>query len=204
MTTPTGRRRRAQLANRQNGAMPQDIAPDRKILGRAPGSACCPGGGSICSTLRRSISRSRISRTGSRASRAGTGRPPARIFSRSRSTRCWSTRSRAAAPASTRRARLAILLHDAPEYVIGDMITPFKAVIGDAYKAVEKPAARRDPSALRIAAGAAGRADAADQERRPRRRLSRGDAACGIRRGRGASASSARRRTFRRRSNGIT
>ena len=35
------------------------------------------------------------------------------------------------------RARLATLLHDAPEYVIGDMITPFKAVIGDAYKAVE-------------------------------------------------------------------
>ena len=35
------------------------------------------------------------------------------------------------------RARLAILLHDAPEYVIGDMITPFKAVIGDAYKSVE-------------------------------------------------------------------
>ena len=35
------------------------------------------------------------------------------------------------------RARLAILLHDAPEYVIGDMITPFKSVIGDAYKAVE-------------------------------------------------------------------
>src|SRR4026209_2743305 len=27
--------------------------------------------------------------------------------------------------------------HDAPEYVIGDMISPFKAVIGDAYKAVE-------------------------------------------------------------------
>jgi hypothetical protein len=32
---------------------------------------------------------------------------------------------------------LAILLHDAPEYVIGDMISPFKAVIGDAYKTVE-------------------------------------------------------------------
>jgi 5'-nucleotidase len=30
------------------------------------------------------------------------------------------------------------MLHDAPEYVIGDMITPFKAVIGDTYKAVEK------------------------------------------------------------------
>ena len=37
-----------------------------------------------------------------------------------------------------RRARRAILLHDAPEYVIGDMITPFKAVIGDSYKAVEQ------------------------------------------------------------------
>src|SRR5437016_251443 len=36
-----------------------------------------------------------------------------------------------------RAGRLAILLHDAPEYVIGDMISPFKAVIGDAYKAVE-------------------------------------------------------------------
>jgi uncharacterized protein len=32
---------------------------------------------------------------------------------------------------------LAVLLHDAPEYVIGDMISPFKAVIGDAYKSVE-------------------------------------------------------------------
>jgi 5'-deoxynucleotidase YfbR-like HD superfamily hydrolase len=36
------------------------------------------------------------------------------------------------------RLRLAVLLHDAPEYVIGDMITPFKAVIGDAYRAVEQ------------------------------------------------------------------
>jgi 5'-deoxynucleotidase YfbR-like HD superfamily hydrolase len=35
------------------------------------------------------------------------------------------------------QARLAALLHDAPEYVIGDMISPFKAVIGDGYKAVE-------------------------------------------------------------------
>jgi hypothetical protein len=37
-----------------------------------------------------------------------------------------------------RRLALALLLHDAPEYVIGDMISPFKAVIGDAYKGVEK------------------------------------------------------------------
>jgi hypothetical protein len=36
------------------------------------------------------------------------------------------------------RCRLAALLHDAPEYVIGDMISPFKAVLGGDYKAVEK------------------------------------------------------------------
>lgn len=35
-------------------------------------------------------------------------------------------------------SRLAALLHDAPEYVIGDMISPFKAVLGGDYKAVEK------------------------------------------------------------------
>ena len=41
-------------------------------------------------------------------------------------------------PRLDRGRRLAVLLHDAPEYVIGDMISPFKAVIGDAYKAVER------------------------------------------------------------------
>ena len=46
--------------------------------------------------------------------------------------------ARARQPRLDRRARLAVLLHDAPEYVIGDMISPFKAVIGDSYKAVEK------------------------------------------------------------------
>ncbi|MCZ2203809.1 HD family hydrolase [Bartonella sp. A05] len=30
------------------------------------------------------------------------------------------------------------LLHDAPEYVIGDMISPFKAVIGKQYQLIEK------------------------------------------------------------------
>ncbi len=34
--------------------------------------------------------------------------------------------------------RLAALLHDAPEYVIGDMISPFKAVLGGRYSAVEE------------------------------------------------------------------
>ncbi|NBS35446.1 MAG: HD family hydrolase [Methylocystaceae bacterium] len=40
-------------------------------------------------------------------------------------------------PDITRAERLFMLLHDAPEYVIGDMISPFKAVIGEAYKSVE-------------------------------------------------------------------
>jgi 5'-deoxynucleotidase YfbR-like HD superfamily hydrolase len=40
-------------------------------------------------------------------------------------------------PNLDRTLRRAVLLHDAPEYVIGDMITPFKAVIGDSYHAVE-------------------------------------------------------------------
>lgn len=35
------------------------------------------------------------------------------------------------------RWRLAALLHDAPEYVIGDLISPFKAAIGLDYKAFE-------------------------------------------------------------------
>ena len=35
------------------------------------------------------------------------------------------------------RSRLVALLHDAPEYVIGDMISPFKAVLGDGYKDIE-------------------------------------------------------------------
>ena len=35
------------------------------------------------------------------------------------------------------RGALFALLHDAPEYVVGDMISPFKAVIGDSYKQVE-------------------------------------------------------------------
>ncbi|WP_112390826.1 YfbR-like 5'-deoxynucleotidase [Rhizobium sp. BE258] len=33
---------------------------------------------------------------------------------------------------------LMALLHDAPEYVIGDMISPFKSVVGGGYKTVEK------------------------------------------------------------------
>jgi uncharacterized protein len=42
------------------------------------------------------------------------------------------------APRIDTRFRLAALLHDAPEYVIGDMISPFKAILGGEYKVVEK------------------------------------------------------------------
>ncbi|MBX3595942.1 MAG: HD family hydrolase [Rhizobiaceae bacterium] len=40
-------------------------------------------------------------------------------------------------PEASAERRLAALLHDAPEYVIGDMISPFKAVVGGGYKEVE-------------------------------------------------------------------
>lgn len=40
-------------------------------------------------------------------------------------------------PRLTREVRLMALLHDAPEYVIGDLISPFKVVIGTDYKALE-------------------------------------------------------------------
>ena len=40
-------------------------------------------------------------------------------------------------PGWRRDWRLAALLHDAPEYVIGDLISPFKAAIGLDYKAFE-------------------------------------------------------------------
>jgi 5'-deoxynucleotidase YfbR-like HD superfamily hydrolase len=41
-------------------------------------------------------------------------------------------------PALDVRWRLAALLHDAPEYVIGDMISPFKAALGIDYKIFEE------------------------------------------------------------------
>ena len=41
-------------------------------------------------------------------------------------------------PGIAARWRLAAVLHDAPEYVIGDMISPFKAVVGGGYKTVER------------------------------------------------------------------
>jgi 5'-deoxynucleotidase YfbR-like HD superfamily hydrolase len=62
----------------------------------------------------------------------------AHIFSVAQHTLLVEAVLRAKFPRVDERARLAVMLHDAPEYVIGDMISPFKAVIGASYKAVEK------------------------------------------------------------------
>ena len=40
-------------------------------------------------------------------------------------------------PRLSQEARLMALLHDAPEYVVGDLISPFKAAIGISYKDLE-------------------------------------------------------------------
>jgi 5'-deoxynucleotidase YfbR-like HD superfamily hydrolase len=40
-------------------------------------------------------------------------------------------------PNLTRQVRLMALLHDAPEYVVGDLISPFKVAIGADYKGLE-------------------------------------------------------------------
>ena len=45
--------------------------------------------------------------------------------------------ARLIAPDLGPQGRLAVLLHDAPEYVIGDMISPFKALLGADYRTVE-------------------------------------------------------------------
>jgi 5'-deoxynucleotidase YfbR-like HD superfamily hydrolase len=42
------------------------------------------------------------------------------------------------APKTDQKWCLAALLHDAPEYVIGDMITPFKYALGGIYRNIEK------------------------------------------------------------------
>ncbi|MBV9565512.1 MAG: HD family hydrolase [Bradyrhizobium sp.] len=62
----------------------------------------------------------------------------AHIFSVAQHTLLVEAVMRAHTPRIDARLRLAALLHDAPEYVIGDMISPFKAVLGGSYKTVER------------------------------------------------------------------
>jgi hypothetical protein len=92
----------------------------------------------------------------------------AHIFSVAQHTLLVEAVMREQMPRVDARFRLAALLHDAPEYVIGDMISPFKAVLGGDYKAVEK----RLLSAIRN--------DAGNQGRRPRRGLSGSNPSGGI------------------------
>ena len=99
----------------------------------------------------------------------------------------------AGAPEPTAGMRLAALLHDAPEYVIGDMISPFKAAIGGDYRRVEARLHAGDPHPLRAARGARPRARQAHQGGRPRLGLYGGDGAGGLRRRRGATICSASR-----------
>ena len=62
----------------------------------------------------------------------------AHIFSVAQHTLLVEAVMRTQTPRIDDKLRLAALLHDAPEYVIGDMISPFKAVLGGDYKLVEK------------------------------------------------------------------
>ena len=72
------------------------------------------------------------------------------------------------------RWRLAALLHDAPEFVIGDMISPFKAALGVSYKDFEERLENAIHTRFRPARQDAGGDQEVDQTGRPRLRLLRG------------------------------
>ena len=61
----------------------------------------------------------------------------AEIFSVAQHSLLVEALARAMQPDMPPRTRLMALLHDAPEYVIGDIISPFKAAVGVTYKSVE-------------------------------------------------------------------
>ena len=110
------------------------------------------------------------------------------------SIRCWSRRCSATLmPEASADERLAALLHDAPEYVIGDMISPFKSVMGGSYKDCELRLQRAIHLRFSLPAEPAATLRKDDQARRPDRRLFRGDAACRLFDRRGDANSSAGR-----------
>ncbi len=114
-----------------------DLWPTAPVRRRAPGSACCRAAGSTFSTPPPSTSRSRTSPTASPESPAGTVRPSAIMRFRSPALAAGGGDRRPHAARPDPAERLTVLLHDAPEYVIGDMISPFKAVMGGDYKTIE-------------------------------------------------------------------
>jgi len=92
---------------------------------------------------------------------------------------------RNAAPKLALRWRLAALLHDAPEYVIGDLISPFKAMVGGDYKALEN---RLLAAVFWITSRRAAKCRTCDQESGPSRGVVRGDATGRVQRGRSETA----------------
>ena len=94
---------------------------------------------------------------------------------RSPSTRCWcSNCSAPTTPIATPVAQLQALLHDAPEYVMGDIISPFKAAMGGNYKDVENRLLSAIYLRFSLPAAMPAAARQAGQEGRPRGRLLRG------------------------------
>ena len=85
------------------------------------------------------------------------------------------------------RAQLYALLHDAPEYVMGDIISPFKAAMGGNYKEVENRLLGAVHLHFALNAAAPAAAAAADQEGGPGGGLSRGGPSRGVRGRRGAA-----------------
>ena len=83
-------------------------------------------------------------------------------------------------PGPSPDARLTALLHDAPEYVIGDMISPFKSAVGGGYKAVEQRLQRAIHLRFGLPAETDEKLQARHQAGGPDRRLFRGDDACWI------------------------
>ena len=101
-------------------------------------------------------------------------------------------------PGIAHRWRLAALLHDAPEYVVGDMISPFKAAVGLDYKSLENKLLAAIHLRFGLPADPARRNDGADQARRQGRPPSSKRRSSRASRRKRRSRSSARRAASRR------
>ena len=96
-------------------------------------------------------------------------------------------------PRAEPRWRLAALLHDAPEYVIGDMISPVKDAVGPGYAALDARLARAVHLRFGLPAELPAAVKAADQAGGPDLGLAGGDAASPASRWPRPTASSGRR-----------
>ena len=104
------------------------------------------------------------------------GQTRGRRSSPSPSIRCWWRRcSRRASPRLSANARLWRCCMTRPEYVIGDMISPFKAAIGGDYKLIEERLQRAVHIRFGLIAEPPDDLARCDQDRRPDVGLSRGD-----------------------------